>query len=268
MCIRDSFNTGNYNVATGASALVNNTTGSYNTVVGLNGFSGNLTGYGLTAVGANTTLNGWTNLVNATAIGYAAIVDDHNKVRIGNNGVLSIGGHVGWTNFSDGRFKRQVAEDVKGLDFIMLLRPVTYTIDLPGLNNYYKTGNEKISDTANEILRAAEDQSIQRAATHRESGFIAQEVEKAAIRTGFTFSGIDKPTNNKALYGLRYGDFVVPLVKAMQEQQFTIEKLQKEIKDIKDDIPTQIIKQQTLIRDLQKQMAELKNEMELIQKKN
>ena len=59
----------------------------------------------------------------------------------------------------------------------------------------------------------------------------------------------------------------MPLVKAMQEQQLTIEKLQKEIKDVKVDIPSQIITQQTLIGALQKQMAELKNEMESMKKK-
>ena len=48
-------------------------------------------------------------------------------------------------------------------------------------------------------------QSLNRAALHRESGFIAQEVEESAMRTRFTFSGVDKPTNDKALYGLRYG---------------------------------------------------------------
>jgi len=64
------------------------------------------------------------------------MVDDFNRVRIGNITVASIGGHVGWTTFSDGRFKQQVKEDIKGLDFINRLRPVTYIIDLPGLNNY------------------------------------------------------------------------------------------------------------------------------------
>jgi hypothetical protein len=51
----------------------------------------------------------------------------------------------------------------------------------------------------------------------RQSGFIAQEVEKAANEMGFVFSGIDKPQNENGLYGLRYAEFVVPLVKAVQE---------------------------------------------------
>ena len=39
----------------------------------------------------------------------------------------------------------------------------------------------------------------------------------------------DKPKNDKDLYGLRYAEFVVPLVKAVQEQQKQIEKQQQQI---------------------------------------
>jgi hypothetical protein len=49
------------------------------------------------------------------------------------------------------------------------------------------------------------------------TGFIAQEVERAAAELGFDFSGVDKPKNERDLYGLRYAEFVVPLVKAVQE---------------------------------------------------
>ena len=222
------YNTGSLNSAIGIAALSSNSTGNYNTAVGAAAFNGNQTGTGVTAIGAYTSLNGWTNLVNATAIGYNTVVDDHNKVRIGNNAVLSIGGHVGWTTFSDGRYKRQVQEDVKGLAFIKLLRPVSYIIDLPGLDNYYQSAKQDGTDN-NPILKEWKQQNLLYAAARRESGFIAQEVEQAADKTGFAFSGVDKPSNGKALYGLRYADFVVPLVKAVQEQQVIIENQQKQI---------------------------------------
>jgi hypothetical protein len=93
-------------VATGSAALANNSTGNLNTAIGLNAFTINQTGSGITALGANTALNGNTNLTNATAIGWGAIVDINNKVRVGSSDVLSIGGQVGWTTFSDGRYKR------------------------------------------------------------------------------------------------------------------------------------------------------------------
>jgi len=62
----------------------------------------------------------------------------------------------------------------------------------------------------------------------RQTGFIAQEVEKVAKELGFDFSGVDIPENEDDYYGLRYAQFVVPLVKAVQEQQQMITQLQKE----------------------------------------
>jgi hypothetical protein len=109
------------------------------------------------------------------------------------------------------------------------LRPVTYIVDLPGINQFYQ--NEP-DDSENPVLLEWKENSLHRAAIYRESGFIAQEVEDAVIQTGSTFSGVDKPGNDRALYGLRYGDFVVPLVKGMQEQQAIIEIQQRQIEEL------------------------------------
>ena len=49
------------------------------------------------------------------------------------------------------------------------------------------------------------------------TGFVAQDVEKAARELNYDFSGVDAAKNDKDLYGLRYSEFVVPLVKAVQE---------------------------------------------------
>ncbi|HHZ64574.1 MAG TPA: T9SS type A sorting domain-containing protein [Flavobacteriales bacterium] len=49
-------------------------------------------------------------------------------------------------------------------------------------------------------------------------------MEEAAKELGYDFSGVDAPKNDKDFYGLRYAEFVVPLVKAMQEQQEQIEE--------------------------------------------
>ncbi len=68
------------------------------------------------------------------------------------------------------------------------------------------------------------------------TGFIAQEVEKAAAELGFDFSGVDKPQNEHSLYGLRYAEFVVPLVKAVQEQQQQIEQQQQQIEQLRQEV--------------------------------
>ena len=47
-----------------------------------------------------------------------------NEIYLGNSAITSIGGIVNWTATSDGRFKKNVQEDVPGLIFIEELRPV------------------------------------------------------------------------------------------------------------------------------------------------
>ena len=49
---------------------------------------------------------------------------------------------------------------------------------------------------------------------------------------GYDFSGVDIPKDN-GLMSLRYSEFVIPLVKAVQEQQQLIINQQKTIDDIK-----------------------------------
>jgi hypothetical protein len=61
-------------------------------------------------------------------------------------------------------------------------------------------------------------------------------VESAAAQAGYDFSGVDKPKNDQDFYGLRYGSFVVPLVKAIQEQQQSIDALKKENESLKQKI--------------------------------
>ena len=224
--------TGDQNTATGAGALDQTTTGFNNTASGYSALFSNISGSSNTAIGANADVS--ANLLsNATAIGASAVVDASNRVRIGNSVVTSIGGQVGWTNFSDGRYKQQVQEDVKGLAFISLLRPVTYTVDLPKLNNYYYKNKTLAKDTTT-IGKALKQKNLEHAASYRETGFIAQEVELAAKKIGFSFSGVDAPQNENGLYGLRYAAFVVPLVKAVQEEHQMIDALQKQIDDLKD----------------------------------
>ena len=52
----------------------------------------------------------------------------------------------------------------------------------------------------------------------------------------YDFSGVDAPKNNKDLYGLRYAEFVVPLVKAVQELATTNDALQSQIANLQNQI--------------------------------
>src|SRR6185436_8786135 len=74
------------------------------------------------------------------------------------------------------------------------------------------------------------------------------DVEKAAKELNYDFSGVDAAKNEKGLYGIRYSDFVVPLVKAVQELS--------KMNDKKD----------ALIEDLQKQVNELRSVLSIADK--
>jgi hypothetical protein len=54
-------------------------------------------------------------------------------------------------------------------------------------------------------------------------------VEQAAKELEYDFSGVDAAKNDKDLYSLRYAEFVVPLVKAVQELSQKVEKLEAEL---------------------------------------
>ena len=257
--------TGNYNVALGQHALHANTEGSLNTANGDNALDENTTGnrntaYGGGSLGSNTTGNynsgigvfslfynesgnyntalgydagpAYSNpgLSNTMALGSQAFVSASNTVRIGNSSITQIGGAVGWSNLSDGRFKTDVTPNVPGLDFIMRLEPVTFHWDLAALDQFQG------KDQSNEPLPKAMKEARRKKQEKTFTGFVAQQVEEAAEEIGYEFSGIRKPANENSTYNLSYAEFVVPLVKAVQQQQKTIENQQKMIDALIDEI--------------------------------
>jgi trimeric autotransporter adhesin len=254
---------GNNNVAMGFEAGKSNTNGNLNCFIGANSGIGNTVGDRNIAIGrqtytqtpssigniiigsnaadtfdlgSNNTLIGAFTDVNAngytqsTGLGYNAYVTASNQVKIGATTTTSIGGFQNWTNFSDGRFKQNVKPNVPGLDFILKLKPVTYNLDIEGIDKMLgKFANEE--DDVKQNLA-----NVQHAKSIIYTGFVAQEVETAAQKLSFQFSGVDAPKNEKDFYGLRYAEFVVPLVKAVQEQQQKIEKVESENADLKNKL--------------------------------
>jgi len=172
--------TGSFNTASGTFAGLTNTTGTYNTFLGY---------------GADAAAN---NLTNATAIGYNAKVDASYHVRIGDTNVTQIGGQVGWSTLSDARHKENIRDLDLGLDFVLQLRPVSFTM---------KQGNGRT-----------------------DMGFLAQDVE-AVLGDDYNVLGIGG--DPERTLSLRGTDLIAPMVKAIQEQQGIIEQQQGEIAGLK-----------------------------------
>ncbi len=218
--------TGRYNTSVGHFAYYETTNSWYNTVIGFNaGYSYDM-GYNNVLLGANSGMN-QAALFNCIAIGQAATNTAFNQSRIGNSFTISIGGYANWTNISDSRYKRNIKENVQGIEFIMKLRPVTYNLDITGIS-------KKLDEGRGHEMDIYSKQAVQEKEQILFSGFIAQEVEAAAQESGYDFSGVDKPKNENDFYGLRYAEFVVPLVKAVQEQQQQMNEMKTEIYLLKE----------------------------------
>jgi hypothetical protein len=221
---------GNYNVAIGMAALNSNYGGWYNTAVGAGALTNNTDNGNMTAIGhaANSSSSA---IYNSSVIGDAATVNASNKVRIGDGTMSVIEGQVAWSFPSDGRFKQNVTEDVKGLDFIERLRPVVYNFDTRKFTEFL-TKNLPQSDR-DQVLSSKD---FGPSTAVRQSGFVAQEVVEAAQAVGYDFNGVHVPVNDEDNYSIAYSQFVVPLVKAVQEQQAMIEQLKNDNAEMKAKI--------------------------------
>ncbi len=205
-----------------------NTTGSENTYIGIFSGNANTTGSSNAALGRSAGSNGASHtnctflgrsanaspngLTNSTALGNGASVNASNKIRFGNTAVTVIEGQVAYT-VSDGRFKSNLKSDAPGLDFVMGLQPVTYNFDYTDFSHFL---GETSVDYA--VLAKKEQK--------REMGFVAQAVESLCRKQGVDLSNIvHSPESEADNYSVAYSQLVVPLVKAVQEQQAQIEVL-------------------------------------------
>jgi len=227
---------GDNNTGLGFRALDQSQGSSENTAVGSFALSSNLYGSRNVAIGYNSGVAPSAPIFavydNSIAIGTNAYYTASNQARIGNNTITSIGGYASWTNVSDARFKKNIKDDVQGLTFINKLRPVSYQLDRQVIGKFL--GQSK------EVLALTDEGEYQ-------TGFLAQEVEKTVKDLGFTnFNGVDAPKNSQDHYGIRYAEFVVPLVKGVQElstmqdeQDLKVEALESTVEELKTLVQTQ-----------------------------
>lgn len=235
-----SITNGQNNVAIGNSTLASNTTGYQNTAVGTAALYTRVNGYYNSAFGGsalryitggnyNTALgysafdqNG--SFENSMALGASVAITASYQVRIGHN-VSSIGGPQSWTTVSDKRFKENIKDNVPGLDFIMGLKPLTYNFNSKKVD-IFQRNTDTISSP----------EHYQNLYDEVQVGFLAQDVEALADSLNFDFHGVDAPQKPTGIYGIRYSEFVAPIVKAIQEQQAYIEQQSKQINMLQKEI--------------------------------
>jgi trimeric autotransporter adhesin len=201
--------TGNYNTGIGQDALMSVTTGERNTAIGVNANYTITTGSNNIAIGYNAgcSTNGLSNTIVMGSIIYA---DASNQVRLGNYDITSfycLGAYEGTVGSShrelyaddygkigylasSARYKDKIL-DMEDVDWLYKLRPVNFT---------YKT-----------------DESDK-----KQYGLIAEEVEK--INSDFVSYNKDGSVET-----VNYSQLISPMLKALQDQQALIEKLQKRI---------------------------------------
>ncbi len=263
-------NTDNFNCAFGYGSMLDATSGGSNSAygsyslgvttaaVGNSGFGykagyTNTTGTYNTFIGYTADANA-TNLTNATAIGNGAVALTSNEIMMGNSSVTTFTGTPIYSG-SDGRFKTNVVEIVKGLAFIKKLRPVTYNLDTKALNEFMI---QNMSDSSKALHRTT-DFTASTAIVH--SGFIAQEVDQTAQSLGFTSSLVHEPSNSNDIYGLSYSEFVVPLVKAVQELSLTTDSI-KLAKSKQDSLVKYLIYKTDSLQTVGKKQDSINNSLQ------
>ncbi len=250
--------TGIENVAVGSGALNDNRSGSDNTAIGSYSFQRNELGSYNTAIGAYAEVNNY-NFSNATAVGAHALATAGDQVMLGSTTIIAVKAAGSFVIYSDARFKKNIKENVPGLKFINQLKPITYNYDIHKLNDFIKPDKITSTDKNIEAQKPANpklEKIVEDGITAKEkkvyTGFLAQDVEKVADKMHYDFSGVYKPQNDKDPYGLSYADFVVPLVKAVQE-----------LSAQNDSLTAQVIE----LESLKSENAALKSRLDIIEQK-
>jgi trimeric autotransporter adhesin len=208
-----SITAGTNNTAVGNGAGNYNVSGSNNTTIGNNANTGlSLVVTNATAIGNGAYVTG---LDNATAIGNGAWSNASNKIVLGNTSATTVGGYGLWVNYSDRRLKENIVyKNDLGLNFILKLKTVSYN---------YKSDVNK----------------------HRRDGLIAQDVQTALNDLHIDFSGLVIDDDSMKTMNLSYGDFVIPLINALQEQQKHIESQDEKIAKLEKLVESMLAKSNT-----------------------
>ncbi|PSL28519.1 tail fiber domain-containing protein [Dyadobacter jiangsuensis] len=209
---------GSYNVFMGAKTGTSNETGNFNTFLGHGAGLSNTNGEKNTYLGYAS--GGNAGLINATAVGAAALVTGSHYLVLGNNANVGIGysapfyqlqlskhnagkaGSSTWAVLSDSRLKRNISEFKEGLDVLKQIKPVWFQYNgKAGI----ETGDKKFV------------------------GIIAQEMQKIAPYTVGTFTHQDSLGNKTDYLDYDANAVTYILINSVKEQQRIIEDKEAKI---------------------------------------
>jgi hypothetical protein len=226
--------------AVGYGALLGNTTGNgYNTAIGWQAgknattsdtctFVGAESGWGITSAKIESTFLGFDagitgNFSGITCLGAGAVCINNNELQLGDTNTTSYSYGDVVPRASDIRDKADVQNTNLGLNFIMALRPVMYRWDY---REDYRPPKPAVDapkaewdawHEASKLANLTHDGTHKRNRLHQ--GLIAQEVKAVMDAMGTDFGGYQdfKITGGDDRVTLRYGEFIAPLIKAIQE---------------------------------------------------
>ncbi|MCX7741064.1 MAG: tail fiber domain-containing protein [Meiothermus sp.] len=177
---------------------------------------------------ANIDANAQFRVEPSQVVVRARLVPDADNVvnwRLGDNGLRwsSVWAANGTIQTSDARLKTDVTPSPLGLDFIRRLQPVRY--------RWIEGGKERVRE-----FRVGEDGVVTDQATlvsqpgrRLHYGLIAQQVKAVLdeIEAGdFGGWGLDDVNDPESTQSLRYDQFIAPLIKAVQELDERLERLE------------------------------------------
>lgn len=233
--------------AIGTSAGYDQKNSSYNTFIGYNSGDAIDTGTYITCLGQGTSASSG-GLTNSTAVGSNAFITDSNQIALGNTSIASVvpgndstsgsnGCYLGtsglrWRTLyaynpsvfgSDRRFKEEITDTDLGLAFINLVRPRKYKMKGEEGFHYGIVAQELREITPLDFAALVEEKTKIFGDVEEEEEFDEEFIEehkgknRKATRKAKRTVTKRKQTGSDVFRGIRYAEFISPLIKAVQE---------------------------------------------------
>jgi hypothetical protein len=135
---------------------------------------------------------------------------------------------------SDERLKDDITDSDLGLDFICDLRPISYRWkDYTATERHHVLKEDEYDEDGNQLY-VEEEMEVEHTYARTHYGMVAQEVEATLSEHGKTteqFAGFIH-NEDADMYGLRYAEFIAPMIKSIQELKAENDDLKAKYNDL------------------------------------